>query len=191
MRGGASQHALKERKNDLYETPECATLALMRVADLPKKIWEPCAGRGAISRVLRDAGHEVIAQDIVSHENADPYIIPRIDFLMEAKAPDGVACIVTNPPYKLSNEFIRHSLSLVPRAFFLLRFLSAEGVERSDIIDHHLRQIWLGRERLPPMHRDGWEGKKTKSPPIVYAWFEFVAEDQNGKSSFSRLSWRG
>ena len=48
---------LAERRDDLYETPECATRALLAVESLPQgTVWEPACGPGAIVRVLRDAG---------------------------------------------------------------------------------------------------------------------------------------
>ena len=34
--------------------------ALLRVEQLPHRLWEPAAGRGNIVNVLRAAGHEVI-----------------------------------------------------------------------------------------------------------------------------------
>ena len=56
------RHPDSARGNDLYETPEVATLALLRAEPLPRSIWEPACGRGAIVRVLRNAGHGVIAK---------------------------------------------------------------------------------------------------------------------------------
>jgi hypothetical protein len=55
---------LAERGLDLYETPPVAVEALLRYEKLPHQIWEPAAGRGAIVRVLRNAGHAVIASDV-------------------------------------------------------------------------------------------------------------------------------
>ena len=81
MNQGAKRHALAERGNNLYETPACAVHALMKRVDLPADIWEPCAGRGAISRELRKAGHFVVASDLVAHPGADFDIQPGIDFL--------------------------------------------------------------------------------------------------------------
>ncbi len=43
------RHPDSARGNDLYETPEVATLALLRAEPLPPTILEPACGRGAIS----------------------------------------------------------------------------------------------------------------------------------------------
>jgi hypothetical protein len=64
MNSGARRHALIERGADLYESPACATETLLRVERLPLSIWEPCAGRGAISRILQAAGHFVTSSDL-------------------------------------------------------------------------------------------------------------------------------
>ena len=61
-----SARLLSERGLDLYETPAVAVEALLRVEQIPQRIWEPAAGRGAIVNVLRRAGHEVIASDIAN-----------------------------------------------------------------------------------------------------------------------------
>ena len=53
----SGQHRHAERGVDLYETPACAVEALLAVENLPRAIWEPAAGRGAIANVLRDRGH--------------------------------------------------------------------------------------------------------------------------------------
>ena len=42
---------LRERGNDLYETPPPVTEALLRREQLPHRIWEPAAGKGAIVNV--------------------------------------------------------------------------------------------------------------------------------------------
>jgi hypothetical protein len=33
------------------------------------------------------------------------------DFLLERRAPDGIECIVTNPPYRLADQFVEHALT--------------------------------------------------------------------------------
>ena len=65
MTGVVLKHALSERGKDIYETPACAVQALLRVENLPPRLWEPACCRGAIVNVLRAAGHEVIGSDLV------------------------------------------------------------------------------------------------------------------------------
>jgi hypothetical protein len=190
--GGNSRGALAERKDDLYETPACAVEALLRTGELPDRnqtIWEPCAGRGAILRVLRAHGFWAIGYDLNAHPGADPSIQSGIDFLMERRVPH-CSLIVTNPPFKLANKFIRHGLSLGCRFIALLRLAALEGANRSDIIDVHLRRVWVGKERLPMMHREGWDGPRIKGGAVAFAWFVFEPGVRHGPIELNRISWR-
>lgn len=191
MNQGAKRHALNERGNDLYETPLCAIRTLMRVERLPRTIWEPCAGRGAISRPLLIAGHVVLASDLVEYPGADSNIQPRHDFLMERSAPFSIRTIVTNPPFKLADQFIRHGLDLGCTVIVLLRLMALEGANRADIIDKHLVRVWAGIERLPMMHREGWEGPKIGNSGAPFAWFVFEPTSRNDRPiELRRMSWR-
>ena len=104
-RGISPDHENRE-KDDFYPTPEPATRALLRSETFGPRIWEPACGDGAISRVLEQAGHEVISTDLFDRGFGEA----RIDFLMERRllAPH----IVTNPPFKLAEAFVRHALDL-------------------------------------------------------------------------------
>lgn len=193
MKQGAARHALKERKDDLYETPAiCVTAAhAAGVFDgLDGAIWEPCAGRGAISRELRALGFDVIAQDLVDYSGRDDSIATGIDFLMERSAPQGCAAIVTNPPYKLADQFIRHGLTLAPRVIVLLRAMAIEGASRVDLIDRHLRAFWIGIDRPPAMHREGWKGNRMQKSGAPFAWFDFSASPRaSGEPIHLRRFW--
>jgi hypothetical protein len=195
MRQGADRAALKARKDDLYETPACAVRALWTTGEVWKvaglqPIWEPCAGRGAIARELRIAGRKVVTHDLVAYDGADDGIETPIDFLMERKPPPGVAAIITNPPFKLADKFIRHGLELGLPFVALLRLMALEGEGRSDLIDRHLRRVWAGRERLPQMHREGWTGNRQSSGGAPFAWFVFEPGIRRGPIELRRISWR-
>jgi len=191
MRQGATRHALNERKDDLYETPEQATKALLPyLASAKSVIWEPCAGRGAIGRILKEAGHRVVLQDLVAYDGADDGIKTPIDFLLEPSAPSDCTLIVTNPPYKFADRFVRHGLSLGCDVVVLLRLMAIEGAGRTDIMKH-CRVILAGIERLPMMHREGWEGAKLASTAVPFGWFWFtVAPREQEDIALKRISWR-
>ena len=174
------------RKDDLYETPTQAVYALLQNFTIKEPVWEPCAGRGAISRILKAAGHSVYAQDLVHHYGADADIVPCIDFLMEYSAPTRL--IITNPPYKLADNFVRHGLHLGCRFVALLRLAAIEGAGRSDIMEK-CSHIYAGIERLPMMHREGWEGTKVESNSTPFAWFVFDP-NHSGDTILKRISWR-
>jgi hypothetical protein len=179
------RYSHKDRKDDLYETPECAVRALLAIERLPARIWEPACGRGAIAQILRDAGHDVVATDLIDYGYGDA----GIDFLAERRTPSPVMAIVTNPPFKLADQFVRHALRLCPKVVMLLRLAFLESERRRDILeDGQLARVHVFRNRLPMMHRDGWDGPRATSA-TAFAWFVFY-RDRTGPTELRRISWR-
>jgi hypothetical protein len=184
---GGARHALRERANDLYETPECATQALLEHERIAARVWEPACGPGAIVRVLREAAHDVVATDLVDWGCPDSEA--RIDFLFERRAPDGIGLIVTNPPFKLAPAFVAHALALVPHVVMLLRLGFLESESRRGILDTgRLARVLIFRNRLPMMHRHGWSGPRASSA-TAYAWFVFD-RNHHGPTELQRISWK-
>jgi len=68
---GSAKAALRERKNDLYESPPEAVCALLAAENIPSVIWEPACGPGSIVRVLRASGRQVYATDLVDYQSPD------------------------------------------------------------------------------------------------------------------------
>jgi hypothetical protein len=182
------KHKLADRRDDLYETHPVATAALQACETIPPVVWEPACGPGAIARVLRASGHIVHATDLVEYFEGAQDAHGR-DFLMETKAPDGTEAIITNPPFKLAGEFVAHALDLCPRVMMLLRLAFLEGARRSPILDGGaLARVHVFRNRLPMMHRDGWEGKLSTSQ-TPFAWFVWD-KHHRGPATIDRISWR-
>jgi hypothetical protein len=186
-RANSGRHRHAERGHDLYETPACAVEALLPAEQLPHRIWEPACGSGNIVKVLRDAGHDVVATDL--NDWGCPDSTSRIDFLMERRAPAGVSTIVTNAPYKLADQFVRHALTLVPRVCMLLRLAFLESERRCDILDGgRLARIYVFRDRLPMMHRHGWSGRRSTSS-MAFGWFVWDGR-RGGPPAIHRISAR-
>lgn len=184
---GNGRAALSERGDDLYETPAVAVEALLRVESLPPVIWEPACGPGSIVRVLRSAGHQVYATDLVDYASPDQDT-HGWDFLLERQCPLGVQAIVTNPPFKNAGEFVAHALDLCPKVIMLLRLAFLESDRRTPILDDgRLARIYVFRKRLPMMHRAGWEGPRASSS-MAFAWLVWDRE-HSGPATLSRLSW--
>ena len=181
------RHPLAERGDDLYETPPAAVEALLRVEKIPHRVWEPACGPGNIAKVLRAAGHDVLATYLVDY--GDPTAFSRRDFLMENKPPPGYGeCILTNPPFKLVEEFVAHAIEICPLVIMLLRWAFYESDRRSDILEGcGLTRIHCFRKRLPMMHRAGWEGRKANSG-MAFGWF-FWDRGHTGPTTVDRISW--
>lgn len=180
------RHPLADRKDDLYETPEVAVHALLKVEKLPHHIWEPACGPGAIVRVLRNAGHTVWATDLVDY--GCPQAQSGIDFLMERQTRIDVGAIVTNPPFKLAGEFVAKALELAPQVVMLMRLAFMESEKRTPILDNgQLARVHVFRKRLPMMHRADWVGRKANSG-MAFAWFIWDRH-HSGPAALHRISW--
>lgn len=178
------RHVLKDRRDDLYETPPEAVHALLAVERFQGIIWEPACGPGAIASVLLNAGHDVYSTDLVDYG----FGRSGVDFLMETKAPFGVTAIITNPPFKLADEFARHAVKLVPKVAMLLRLAFLESERRTDLLEQSgLARVYVFRNRLPMMHRAGWEGPKAGSA-TAFAWFVWE-RGHLGPAQLHRISW--
>ena len=161
MTGVVLKHALSERGDDLYETPAVAVKALLRHERLPHRLWEPACGPGNIVNVLRAAGHEVIGSDLVDY--GDPTHFYRRDFLLERKAPDGCEGIVTNPPFKLAEEFVAHALDLSSAGDVVAPRLSWRASAAPRILEGRgLARIHVFRNRFPMMHRARMGGTESE-----------------------------
>lgn len=161
---GRACASLKERGDDCYPTPPSATEALLRAEKLPQHLWECCQPSnepGGIVDPLRERGHTVTATDLRGD---------RIDFLMEWRAPEGVQGIITNPPYRLADQFVRHALTLVPFVAMLLPLTYLQGERRADLIGK-LSRVHAFHDRLPRMHRLGWNGPRLDKEGYAHAWF--------------------
>ena len=188
--GSRTGRTIFMRRPAALSAPCCAPASLIGI-EARSGSREPAAGRGAIARELKRAGFDVIATDLVAYEGADPGIDTPVDFLLEHAPPPGVGFICTNPPFKLADAFIRHGLALGLPVIVLLRLMALEGERRSDLIDRHLRRVWLGRERPPQMHREGWAGPRTISATAPFAWFAFEPSESGRPVHLERISWRG
>lgn len=93
---------------EFYPTPPEATRALLSEESFDGPIWEPACGEGHISKVLVDAGYEVVSTDLVRYGYGEA----NRDFLAETLPL--AKHIVTNPPYGrgLADAFAKHALDL-------------------------------------------------------------------------------
>lgn len=169
---GTVQSTLAIRKDDFYATPPVAIKALMRAEKLPKRLWECACGDGALVRVLRDAGHTVIATDLV--DRGCPDATPGVDFLMETKqsAPKRIGAVITNPPFKNAEQFVLKALEFSPRVYMLLRLAFLEGLRWERGLSENFSKCLVFAPRLPFMHRDDFaEAERITGSAIPFAWF--------------------
>lgn len=96
---------------------------MLAVEKFTGNIWEPACGDGRMSDVLLGAGYTVASTDLYDRG----YGTAGIDFLMQSHVVDN---IVTNPPFKLAEEFVTRALRLARRKvaiFCRLAWLEGQG----------------------------------------------------------------
>lgn len=93
---------------EFYPTPPEATRALLFAERFDGSVWEPACGQGHISKVLAQAGYDVVSTDLVAYGYGEG----GRDFLAERRPL--AKHIITNPPYGrgLADAFAKHALKL-------------------------------------------------------------------------------
>lgn len=125
----------KRREGDFYPTPWEATVALLEEVKFPDFIWEPACGDGAMAEVLTAYGHTVAATDVV-HRGYGAELTSC--FLTgKTRVAQKVFGIVTNPPFKLAEEFIRKALSYTPSVAMLLKATYPNAADRVALFEEH------------------------------------------------------
>lgn len=171
---------------DRYWTNPWMTQTLVReLSDvhytIPDKIWECAAGRGDMSRALKECGHTVYSSDIDMSEFDETVSAGHErSFLDEFQVPDGVKAIVTNPPYSepwrgIADDFIRQGLGFFEHDVeFMAMLLRSEfrcGKSRKDMFGecpHYMGELVLttrprwdygdpnAPEKAAPRHNFSW-----------------------------------
>ena len=114
-RGSGPERA--RQHGDWYPTPDEVTEVLMPHLDITGDVLEPCCGDGALAKVIERHGHRVIATDLHYRGYGDAHG-EAFDVLnlTELPAPN----VVTNPPFNIAGDIIRHLLGLRPEVMALL-----------------------------------------------------------------------
>lgn len=173
------------RGDDFYASPYAALPPLL-VAEgkrLPETIWESAAGNGALVLPLRNRGFKVFASDL--NDWGCPDSEPGMDFTSDLAVQYGASIrrsypefgIVTNPPFGIIERFVERAVAAAPYVALLCRLAFLESEGRMNWWKHvGLRRVHLISERLPMMHRHGYEGPKLSNAGMCFAWFIFEIE---------------
>jgi len=160
------QGTSKRRELDFYPTPENVTVALMDFLNLPKtKVWECACGDGAMSEVLTRYGHDVFSSDL----RHTTYGVGGLDFLQTPR-PQDVQALITNPPFNLSEAFIRKACSEVEIVAMVLKSQYWHAAKRQRLFEE-LPPTWV----LPLSWRpDFLAGERGGAPTMEVLWTVWV-----------------
>lgn len=183
MKAAAARTLLPRRpEGDFYATPARCTGALL-AADAPPagRVWEPACGDGAIARVLKAGGYDVVGSDL--HDRG--YGMKHVDFLAEKRL--WAPAIVTNPPFNLADEFALHALGLGAEYVALFQRLSwLEGAKRHRKLwgPHPPSRVWVFSSRQTLWRGDD-PNPRGSGGAMAFAWFVW----RRGEAKPTQLGW--
>lgn len=165
----ATQTPRAARGLDLYETPEWVTRAI--VHELPPActpVLDPCAGRGAILKVLRARGYHVHGIEIERGCAIETQALGIGCAIGDALVNDWVSppLVVMNPPFNRAEEFVWRALYQRARGgsvFALLRLGFLESQARREFHEEHPSDVYVLAKR--PSFVNG------RTDASAYAWF--------------------
>jgi len=153
----------KRRELDFYPTPPEVTIALMDFLKLDPdiQIWEPACGQGEMSKVLQTYVKYVQSSDIGDYGYGKPFL----NYLLQ---PLGTYdAIITNPPFKEADEFIRKAVKEADLVCMLLKSQYWHSRSRYALFQEHTPAYVL-----PLTWRPDFLPKGTGSgrPTMEVAW---------------------
>lgn len=149
------------RPNDFYETPEYYVQQLLAAVKIGDKVFEPCAGGGAISRFFPSCR----TNDIDHTKKAD-FHFDAADYNQWPQAcPPGLFdWVVTNPPFKDAFPILRAAFAFAYNVATLLRISFFEPTLE--------RELWL-----------------VENPPTGLIYLPRYSFTGNGKSDSATVVW--
>lgn len=167
--GAQTETSEARAENDFYATDPIAIEQLMKIEKLAYDIWEPACGMGHLAEPLVKAGYHVTATDLVDRG----YGNGGVDFL---KQTGFIFCgdIITNPPYKLAEKFIRHGLEIIPEGYKLCLFMKLtflEGKKRQELFkEYPPKRVWVSSSRINCATNGNFEGTSSMMAQAWYIW---------------------
>ena len=161
----------KRRELDYYPTPPDVTHALMRFLDLKNcRIWEPACGDGAMAEVLKMYAHDVICSDL----RETGYGVGGVDFLTARRDCDA---IITNPPFNVSEDFIRHALTQAGTVAMVLKSQYWHAKKRSTLFKEFPPAYVLPLTWRP----DFMGGERGGAPTMEVHWTVWISGETDTK----------
>ena len=178
---GISRTAERE-PNDYYATDPRAMHYLLSRETFNRNIWEPACGEGNLSEVLKEYGYNVYSTDLINRGYGDE----QLDFLTTDKKFSGD--IITNPPFKYTNEFILKALDSVDfggkvAMFLKLNYLSGKSRFENIYSKYPPYRVYIFTGRVACSKNNKPEGYKNGA--MDFAWFVW----QKGTIGATELRW--
>ncbi len=170
---------------DFFPTPPWATRALIEHVVGPQRVsdltcLEPACGAGHMSRVLEEYFSSVRSADAFDYGYA-----PVRDFLAYPYETNAVDWVITNPPFRLAEEFVQRSFDVSRRGVaMLVRTVFLESVGRYNrLFQADPPSVFAQFVERVPMVKGRLDEKATTA--TGYAWLVW----EHGISDGPKLAW--
>lgn len=184
----STKRGTEREGDDFYPTPAWCTHRLLDRLSLPDGSWlEPCAGDGAIIRVLQERKPAAHITAIEIREECGPqltalmdprnvYITNLLDVPIRSTEPIFDVGF-SNPPFNQAQEIVTHTRKLCRITVMLLRINFLGSDKRVPFFRDWMPDLYI----LP--NRPSFTGKGTDS--IEYAWFvwdrAYAGQERSGR----------
>ncbi len=173
---------------DDFPTPPWATRALLDHFSGQMMHWdelsvrEPAANRGHMVRPMQEYFGRVEASDI--HDYGAGY--PVQDYLF-GPPPPRTDWTITNPPFRLAEQFIRRGLQCSDHVAVIVRSAFLEGVGRyRDLFREHRPRLVLQFTERVVMHKGKLSAKGSTA--TAYCWIVWQGGDWMGPTEFDWIA---
>lgn len=174
----------KREEHDFYATnPKAMETALpyLKKIGMCEKLWECACGMGHLSEVLKMNGYHVTSTDLIDRGYGDEVV----DFLQCEKNFDGD--IITNPPFKNAEEFVKKGFELINDGHKVILFLKVQFLESKSrkqlFATYPLKHLLVYSERQQCAKDADFEHLKATTQ--CYCWFVF----EKGFEGFPTILW--
>ena len=174
-------------ENDYYATQPSSVEDLLLKENVHGRVLEPCVGGGHIADVLKTVADRVDCTDLVDR-GYDGTVV--LDFLEQNVSPI-YDWVVTNPPYKLAQDFIEQSLRATKDGGHVAMFLKIQFLEGNKrklfFEDTPPKTVYVFSKRQNPLRNGESLDEKGKpwSSTMCFAWFVW----EKGYSGKTTIEW--
>lgn len=163
-----NMYSEKRVENDFYATDPESVKDIIELENLRNlKIFEPAAGQGHIAETLKAYSNTVISNDInyYGYNTMYNYDFLTYDFDLV------VDCIVMNPPFKYSKDFVKKALEICDKVYCFEKITFLEGIARYNELYSKgiLEKVYIYSFRVTCFKN----GDSNHKLSMSYCWFVF------------------
>jgi len=179
---GSNKYLKHEReKHDFYATDPKALEVFPLLNELVD-VWECAVGEGHLAKVLKRNRKLARVSDIIDRGYPNTEVLDFLDYEGEWNGD-----IVTNPPFRLSNQFLEKAISVIEDGrkvcmFLPIRYL--EGKARRELFDCYTpKTVYVSTGRLGCAKNGDFENYNSRA--VAFAWFVW----EKGYKGHTELTW--